>query len=554
MMKVESVTPGRVGARGVAPGLAVFALALVAVLMAGCSRQAAAPGSGAMGSGPASAPVAAAAPEPVDRIEWYAGSVESAFEKAKADNKPVFLYWGAGWCPPCHELQASVFSRPDFAEKLKLFIPVHLDGDDPGAQKWGDAFGVSGYPTVLVLKADRTELARISGGLDLSQYAEVLDVVLGDVRPISAVLASVRQGATTKDDCHRLAYYEWSATDEVKTQAGALAEALVRAGEGCGEDGGADRIRLNVMAADLAARAQADALKAGAAPDALLAQQVRRLDELLQDPAFSLKAADVLGGLPESFFEAVVKVQPDRAQAWRGRYATTMESAAQDARFSVADHLYMLYAKLRAERALDPQRRLSPDVVGDVQKRIEATLARPLDEHTRSSAVNAALNIEDLLGDDDRAYAIVQSQMARSKSPWYYMLDLADLDEKHGKVDSAVGWLAKAYAQAEGPATRFQWGTEYVLGLVRMKPADDARIREAGLSVLGELDGPDRIYRRTRVRLEKLDQALAGWNHGGAHAQAVAALRTRMQGICDRLPAGDPARGACTGFLSTPVS
>ena len=45
-------------------------------------------------------------------IVWYSGSVESAFAAARAQNKPVFLYWGAKWCPPCHELQATVFSRP----------------------------------------------------------------------------------------------------------------------------------------------------------------------------------------------------------------------------------------------------------------------------------------------------------------------------------------------------------------------------------------------------------------------------------------------------------
>ena len=34
-----------------------------------------------------------------------------------------------------------------------------------------------------------------------------------------------------------------------------------------------------------------------------------------------------------------------------------------------------------------------------------------------------------------------------------------------------------------------------------------------------------------------------------AHAQTIAALRARMNGICGKLPAGDPARAACTGFL-----
>jgi protein disulfide-isomerase len=53
-----------------------------------------------------------------------------------------------------------------------------MDGDLPGAQVWGDTFKVSGYPTVLILKPDRTELARMSGGMDLSQYGSLLDNAL----------------------------------------------------------------------------------------------------------------------------------------------------------------------------------------------------------------------------------------------------------------------------------------------------------------------------------------------------------------------------------------
>lgn len=525
------------------------ALALIGVLNAGCSQHTPAPSVASS----ASAAASSSAPQAADGIEWYQGSVESAFEKAKAENKPVFLYWGASWCPPCHELKATVFSRPDFIEKLKLFIPVHLDGDDPGAQKWGDTFGVSGYPTVLVLKADRTELARLSGGLDLSQYADLLDTVLGDVQPIKAVLAEVAAaGAKSlpKDDCHRLAYYEWGLTADADRQAGTLATSLGRAAIECGSAGDADRARLAIIAADFEANAEADALKAGKPPSATLVEYVSRVDSILQDPILSLKDADALLGLSTEFFAAVAKVQPERVEAWRGRYATTMESMSQDPRFSVADHLYALYAKLAADKALDEKQTLPRDVVEDVQRRVETTLAQPLDEHSRASAVNAALNIEDLVGDDDRAYAIVRQQMAQSKSPYYYMLDMAELEEKHGHTDSAVDWLSKAYAQAQGPATRFQWGTAYVLGLVRMKPADDARIRDAGLSVLGELDGPDRIYSRTRGRLEKLNKSLTQWNHGGTHAQAIAALRARMNGICGKVPASDPAHEVCAGFLT----
>jgi len=154
---------------------------------------------------------AAQAPAAPPGIPWISGDIEAAFARAAAEGKPVFLYWGAVWCPPCHELKATVFSRPDFIEKMELFVPVYIDGDAPGAQKLGDEFHVTGYPSVVVLRADRTELARINGGMDLTQYAEVLDLVLGDVRPVKEILTSLNgaNAQLSRDDCRRLAYNGW---------------------------------------------------------------------------------------------------------------------------------------------------------------------------------------------------------------------------------------------------------------------------------------------------------------------------------------------------------
>ena len=168
-------------------------------------------------------------------IAWFDGDVDAAFASAKASNKPVLLYWGAQWCPPCKQLKSAVFNRPDFIEKSKLFVAVYLDGDLPDAQKWGDEFRVTGYPTVVVFKPDRTEITRIAGNMDLSLYAGVLDNALGDVRPVKDVIELAVKGEAPlgADDCRRLAYHAFGLEDDGVFPAAKLQTAFENAARIC---------------------------------------------------------------------------------------------------------------------------------------------------------------------------------------------------------------------------------------------------------------------------------------------------------------------------------
>jgi protein disulfide-isomerase len=130
------------------------------------------------------------------------------------------------------------------------------------------------------------------------------------------------------------------------------------------------------------------------------------------------------------------------------------------------------------------------------------------------------------------------------------MLELAALAKKAGRENEAVEWLARAHAGAQGPATRFQWGYNYLVGLLEMTPEDTARIEQVALEVLTELgDSPDAFYQRTRMRLEQLSAKLIEWGKVEGRAPVVERLRERTAEICSGLPAGDEGRGNCDAFL-----
>ena len=107
----------------------------------------------------------AAASARADEVAWVAAStdaqIESAFAQSRADRKPLLLYWGAKWCPPCNQLKATLFNRQDFVERSRGFVAVNVDGDAPGAQKLGARFKVIGYPTMILFNPAGAELTRL---------------------------------------------------------------------------------------------------------------------------------------------------------------------------------------------------------------------------------------------------------------------------------------------------------------------------------------------------------------------------------------------------------
>jgi len=97
----------------------------------------------------------------LQKIDWYAWS-EEAFEKARCEDKPVFLSTGAVWCHWCHVMAKESFEDEETAQLLNaLFINIKLDRDERPdidrryQQAVAAMGGGNGWPLSVFLTADK---------------------------------------------------------------------------------------------------------------------------------------------------------------------------------------------------------------------------------------------------------------------------------------------------------------------------------------------------------------------------------------------------------------
>jgi uncharacterized protein YyaL (SSP411 family) len=95
------------------------------------------------------------------KIDWYPWSDE-AFERARLEDKPVFLSTGAVWCHWCHVMAKESFETDEAARLLnELFICIKLDRDerpdiDRRYQQAAAAMGSGGgWPLSIFLTPDK---------------------------------------------------------------------------------------------------------------------------------------------------------------------------------------------------------------------------------------------------------------------------------------------------------------------------------------------------------------------------------------------------------------
>ena len=498
------------------------------------------------------AATAQAAPTPATgpQVAWLNAAadadVERAFAQARSENKPVLLYWGAAWCPPCNHLKATLFNRQDFIERTRSLVAVNIDGDLPGAQKLGTRFKVRGYPTLVLLRADGVEITRLPGEVDAAQALAVLQLGLSGGRPVKAVLADARAGKQiTGPEWRLLAFYAWDVDQDQlvaeKDRAGVLAQLAAQAP--AAESDAGTRLLLKALA-------ESDDGK-GLKPDAALRERVRAL---LADATASRRQMDVLVNFAPEIAKALAPEPGATRVAVVAPFEQALKRLQDDASLSRGDRVSALISRVALARIDAPKDERSPKLGAALLKDVRelaAAMDRDITDGYERQAVIAsaayALSQAGLWTDSD---ALLKANLAKSHSPYYLMSSLASNARKQGRNDEALRWLEQAHAKSEGPATRLQWGAAYVTGLVELAPKDAVRIERAAQDVLADAAKDSAAFHERSARsLQRVANKLAEWNAVGDHDAVINRLQQRLDPVCAALPAADAQRKSCDGLF-----
>lgn len=517
----------------------IAALSILGLSLLGCSTD------NPESAGQGDAKALPESPSQATAIPWFEGSIEEAFAEAKASGKPLFLYWGADWCPYCKKLEATIFIREEFIRLSQQFVPLDLSNGDSEVIQHSDRFRIYGLPTVIVFSPSGEELTRIPGGTDMAQYAAVLELTLNKVRPVSTLVAAAVSGeALSKADWELLSNYSWrqdrglALGEENPTQVMLDLQAAAPTG---------DKVtRARLALAAMVVWLQQD--EETRDPD-LAEVHLEAVEGIIADASL---ARDNLVTLTGFGGDIVEMAEGERQKSLQRSLLSLYRPAIEDPGQNLLNRASFLSAWVDvATKLLDEDETLTDKQIDWARQQADQFVAG-LDQYQVHAGVSSLWGVYYDLGLEQAARETLALGIERSSAPFYFMSAMGYVETEAGNTTEALGWYRKAWEAASNPVDRVRWGGGYVRRLVKMAPQDTAEVERASSTLLADLTSqPDGLAVYDRLT-NRLGEILKEWAAEDSERQAVLAnLGDQLAASCKNMGEEDPGRSACDSFSAS---
>jgi len=114
-------------------------------------------------------------------IQFEKGTFNAALEKAKKENKYLFVDVYTTWCPPCKYMSETVFTQKSVGDYFNAtFVSAKIDaerGEGPAVMR---RYRVEAFPTFLLLDGDGNLVGKMVGGSPADEFIKRMKELKGN--------------------------------------------------------------------------------------------------------------------------------------------------------------------------------------------------------------------------------------------------------------------------------------------------------------------------------------------------------------------------------------
>ncbi|MFW6176351.1 MAG: thioredoxin family protein [Thermoplasmatota archaeon] len=114
-----------------------------------------------------------------DEINWY--QYGEGMQKAKSQEKPIFIDFWARWCGPCQKMEEEVYPDEDLIQKSSEFINIKVNVDQNN--DLAKQYNIESIPTLIFLNSEGEVLIREIAFMSSSELIDTMDQILNSDPP-----------------------------------------------------------------------------------------------------------------------------------------------------------------------------------------------------------------------------------------------------------------------------------------------------------------------------------------------------------------------------------